>query len=284
MTEPVREFKLPDPCFPAVNRVQADPPFPTDGDPRPLRDQEPITWTTGAAHPLIGETSKVVRMYLMPECQGVEIYCLTDKKTPDGRDANIATRHTIPWSRIRDVEELMDPERSSRQSPTPKATATVPTGPQRRTAPRRAKILPMLPTHAPWFIGRLYDGRRRHAAHGPRGRGALLERRRRSGALGLYDCTVASDDGTVGANAMRTIVLTSARGFSRSSRRRPRGSGPSPTSTRTPSTGRAMPSSRRPLPSSRRRPRGIPTMSKKPPAGDYAPVDARRADPRELGV
>ena len=110
MTEPVREFKLPDPCFPAVNRVQADPPFPTDGDPRPLHDQEPITWTTGAAHPLIGETSKVVRMYLMPECQGVEIYCLTDKKTPDGRDANIATRHTIPWSRIRDVEELMDPE------------------------------------------------------------------------------------------------------------------------------------------------------------------------------
>ena len=108
MSEP-KQFKLPEPGFPLVNRVQADPPFPTDGDTRALRDQEPDTWENGKPHPIDGESSTVVRMFTMPG-QGVEVYCLAEGKNAAGQPVHTPSRHTIPWNRIRDIEELMDPE------------------------------------------------------------------------------------------------------------------------------------------------------------------------------
>jgi len=102
-----QEFKIPDPTFPIVNRVWTDPPFPTPEDSRALRDQPPLTYALDELHPLLEESgTKIIRMFLMPG-QGVEVYCLT----PAGKEGGHAcSRHTIPWSQVRDAEELMDPE------------------------------------------------------------------------------------------------------------------------------------------------------------------------------
>ena len=92
MSDEPKEIRVPDANYPVVNRVLADP---LDGG------TEGLIWEINKAHPMF-DGFTVIRMFVS-EGQ-VEIY-----STPSAGPAKMGLRHTVPMSRVRAVEEFLDP-------------------------------------------------------------------------------------------------------------------------------------------------------------------------------
>lgn len=87
---PTKVVQLPSPQFPMLTRVVSDPIF--------SQREEAMTWAIGAAHPLVPETYKVIRMFA--DRGGVEIYSVSS----DGKNG---MRNLIPTDKVRFIEEAM---------------------------------------------------------------------------------------------------------------------------------------------------------------------------------
>jgi len=91
--------------FPRCSRVLSDAPLPPD-KPQPGQEPPPLLWGHGEAHPMI-EGHVIVRMYVMPGV-GVEVYSVERPKDGVKGAVRGGVRVTIPWSRVRTAEEVMD--------------------------------------------------------------------------------------------------------------------------------------------------------------------------------
>jgi hypothetical protein len=91
--------------FPRCSRVLSDPPLPPD-NPKPGQEPPPLLWGHAEPHPMI-EGHVIVRMYVMPGV-GVEVYSVERPKDGVKGAVRGGVRVTIPWSRVRTAEEVMD--------------------------------------------------------------------------------------------------------------------------------------------------------------------------------
>lgn len=89
MSETPTTIQLPTPVPPIVVRVWSN---------RPDAPGPPILWAINETHPLMKEAT-IVRMILLPDRDGVDVYTVTKKGEP--------LRHHIPDAHVRLTEEIM---------------------------------------------------------------------------------------------------------------------------------------------------------------------------------